>query len=219
MMKKPYVIINCAISVDGKLALPTRKQIRISSEEDIVRVHKLRNECDAILVGVGTILTDNPKLTVKEKYVPNPRQPIRVVLDTYCRTPRDALVVNKAAPTWIITGSRYENKYGGNVEIIPCSTTKNGYIDLHMLLKLLVDRGIRKLLVEGGGTTIWSFLKERLVDDLYIYVGSIIIGGKNTPTMVDGEGFRENKVLKLSLKEFKTLGDGLLLHYKIRFEE
>ena len=215
MMKKPYVIINCAISVDGKLALPTRKQIRISSEEDIVRVHKLRSECDAILVGIGTILTDNPKLTVKEKYIPNPRQPIRIVLDTYCRTPREALVVNKDAPTWIITGSRYENKYGGNVEVIPCST-KNGYIDLHMLLKLLADRGIRKLLVEGGGTTIWSFLKERLVDDLYIYIGSIIIGGKNTPTMVDGEGFREEEMLKLELINHNRLGEGLLLHYRIK---
>ena len=73
-MTKPYVIINCAMSADGKIALPTRKQLRISSEEDIKRMYNLRNKCDGVLVGVGTILSDDPKLTVKEKYVKNPNK-------------------------------------------------------------------------------------------------------------------------------------------------
>jgi len=71
-MKRPRIIINCAMSADGKIALPTKKQIRISSEEDIKRMYQLRNESDAVLVGIGTILTDNPKLTVKETYVHHP---------------------------------------------------------------------------------------------------------------------------------------------------
>jgi len=74
------------MSADGKIALPTKKQIRISSEEDIKRMYQLRNESDAVLVGIGTILTDNPKLTVKETYVHHPRQPLRVILDSKCRT-------------------------------------------------------------------------------------------------------------------------------------
>ena len=91
------------MSADGKIALPTRKQIRISSEEDIIRMYNLRNECDAVLVGVGTILSDDPKLTVKEKYVKSLNLPIRVILDTNCRTPENALAVNEKAKTMIFT--------------------------------------------------------------------------------------------------------------------
>ncbi|HDH81938.1 MAG TPA: 5-amino-6-(5-phosphoribosylamino)uracil reductase, partial [Thermoplasmatales archaeon] len=89
---KPFVIVNCAMSIDGKIAFPDRKQAKISNDEDMARVHKLRDECDAVLVGIGTVLSDNPKLTVKEKYVQNPSNPLRVVLDSNFRTPRDAEV-------------------------------------------------------------------------------------------------------------------------------
>src|SRR5512136_1773557 len=100
-MKRPYVIINCAMSADGKIASPMRKQMQISCDEDIKRMYRLRNECDTVLVGVGTILTDNPKLTVKEKYVKHPRQPLRVVLDSKGRTPPHALVLNNVSKTLI----------------------------------------------------------------------------------------------------------------------
>src|SRR4030042_6509432 len=102
-MNKPYVIINCAMSLDGKLASQSGRQMKISCEEDIKRMYKLRNNYDAVLVGIGTVLSDDPKLTVKEKYVKNPKQPIRMVLDTYCKTPFDSLVVNDAATTYIVT--------------------------------------------------------------------------------------------------------------------
>ena len=78
----PFVTVNCAMSADGKIALPTRRQTRISSEEDIARVHRLRNASDAILVGIGTVLSDDPSLLVKEKYVRRPRRPLRIVLDS-----------------------------------------------------------------------------------------------------------------------------------------
>ncbi len=81
-MKRPYVVINCAMSADGKIASPSGKQMRISCDEDIKRMYELRNGCDAVLVGINTVLSDDPKLTVKEKYVKNPKQPIRIVLDT-----------------------------------------------------------------------------------------------------------------------------------------
>jgi len=88
-MNMPHVIINCAMSLDGKLASQSGRQMKISCEEDIKRMYKLRNNYDAVLVGIGTVLSDDPKLTVKEKYVKNPKQPIRIVLDTYCKTPID----------------------------------------------------------------------------------------------------------------------------------
>ena len=216
-MKKPYVIINCAMSADGKIALPNRKQLRISSEEDIVRMYKLRNECDAVLVGIETILSDDPKLTVKEKYVKNPKQPLRVVLDSKCRIPKKTEVLNKTTKTLIITTRGHEKRISGeHVEVVGCKADVNGHVDLECALELLYQKGVKKLLVEGGGTIIWSFLEERLVDDLYIYIGPCVVGGKTTPTMADGSGIkREDELITLKIVDVSRLGAGILTHYKM----
>jgi 2,5-diamino-6-(ribosylamino)-4(3H)-pyrimidinone 5'-phosphate reductase len=207
------------MSADGKIALPIRKQLKISGENDFARVHRLRSECDAVLIGVETVLSDDPKLTVKEKYVKNPKQPIRIVLDSNCRTPEDSLVVNDKANTLIVTfhECNHNKNYGENVEIISCPIRKNELIDLTFLLSVLYDKGITKLLVEGGGSVIWEFWDNNLVDDIYVYVGSMIIGGKNTPTMVDGNGISsENDLINLNLIDFNKVDNGLLLHYKLK---
>lgn len=209
-MKRPYVVINCAMSADGKIASQSGKQMKISCDEDIKRMYKLRNENDAVLVGINTVLSDDPKLTVKEKYVKNPKQPIRVVLDTHCKTPVDALVVNNVARTLIITGGQCSKKFGENVEVILCGKDNDGLIDLEELMDILYSKGINKLMVEGGGTVIWNFLKSGFVDDFYIYVGPMIIGGSNTPTITG-----DNAKIDLKLIETKTIGPGILLHYKM----
>ncbi|MEE9440888.1 MAG: dihydrofolate reductase family protein, partial [Candidatus Thermoplasmatota archaeon] len=129
-MKRPYVIINCAMSADGKIALPNRKQLRISCDEDIKRMYNLRNEVDAVLVGIETILSDDPKLTVKEKYVKNPKHPLRVVLDGTCRTPKDALILNDSAKTLIIAGEGNEKQFDfEHVEVVGCKTDSGEHID------------------------------------------------------------------------------------------
>lgn len=217
-MNRPRVIVNCAMSADGKIALPTGKQLRISSEEDIARVYKLRSECDAVLVGVGTILSDDPKLTVKEKYVKHPRQPLRVVLDSNGRTPPKALVLNKTANTLIIMARGHERRFeGSHIEVAGCPTDQNGLLVLSEVLDLLSQRGIRTLLVEGGSTVIWSFITSGLVDDLFVYIGPCVIGGKNTPTMAGGQGVTsESEVIPLRLVKTRRLGDGILIHYQPR---
>ena len=215
-MKRPHIIINCAMSADGKIALPSRKQFRISCDEDIERMYKLRNESDAVLVGIETILLDDPKLTVKEKYVKNPRQPIRVILDSECRTPENALAVNDRAKSLIITIKECFKKFNDNVKIIKCTEGENGFIDLKCLLELLFNHGIKTLMVEGGGTVIWSFIKSGFVDDLYVYVAPIIVGGKNTPTIADGEGIKSLDELKhLKIVNVSKLGQGVLFHYRL----
>jgi len=216
-MNRPYVIVNCAMSADGKIALPTRKQLRISSDEDIERMYNLRNECDAVLVGIGAVLSDDPKLTVKEKYVRNPKQPLRVVLDNKCRTPEDALVLNDVAKTLIVTVQGNEKQFeGDHIEVVWIKADDEGHVDLENMLDLLYKRRIKKLLVEGGGTVIWKFLKKRLVDDLYTYIGPCIIGGKNTPTVADGLGIKnEDDLLSLRIVDVNRLGNGLLVHYKL----
>jgi 2,5-diamino-6-(ribosylamino)-4(3H)-pyrimidinone 5'-phosphate reductase len=215
-MKKPYVLINCAMSIDGKISLPSKKQMKISGKKDLKRMFELRNQSDGILVGINTVLSDNPKLTIKKEYVKNIKQPVRIILDSNCKTPENSYVVDNKAKTWIVTSKKSRNIYGKNVEIIISKKNKNGLIDLQYLLNSLYQRGIKKLMVEGGGTVIWNFLKEKLVDDLYIYVSPIIIGGKNTPTVVDGSGIKnQNEKILLKLIKISELGSGTLFHYRM----
>jgi 2,5-diamino-6-(ribosylamino)-4(3H)-pyrimidinone 5'-phosphate reductase len=214
-MKRPYIIINCAMSADGKLSLPNGKQIKISSKEDLKRMYELRNICDAVLVGIDTVISDNPKLTVKNKYVKNPRNPIRIILDSKCRTPLDSYVLDNSSKTYIITSQECIRKFGINIKIIKCKKNKEGYIDLKELLFLLKNKGINKLMVEGGSTVIWSFIKNGFFDDLFVYIAPFLIGGKKTPTMVDGVGIDDEKSkILLDIIEFKRLGEGFLIHYK-----
>ncbi len=212
---RPKVIINAAMSVDGKIALVGGKRIRISDEKDFRRVHELRNSVDAILVGINTILKDDPKLTVKEKYVKNPRNPVRVVLDSKLRIPEGAKVLNNMAKTIVATTEAAPQR-NINAEIIRCGEKQ---VDLKCLLAELWRRGIRSVMVEGGGTVIHSFLKEGLVDELDVFVGSIIIGG-GAPTLAEGVGAEdEDGVIKLKLIECKPLGDGVLLRYGVENED
>jgi len=214
-MKRPYIIINCAMSADGKIALPNKEQIRISSKEDIKRMYQLRNQCDAVLVGIETVISDDPKLTVKNKYVKNAKNPLRIILDSKCRIPNNSHVLDNSAKTFIVTSHDCSRKFGINIEILKCKKNKSGEINLEDLLLKLNDIGIKKLMVEGGGSIIWSFLNNRFFDDLFVYIAPFIIGGKKTPSMADGIGIDndESKII-LKLFEIKKLGSGLLLHYK-----
>ncbi len=206
------VIINCAASVDGKIALPSRKQTRISSEDDIARVHRLRAEADAILVGVGTILSDDPKLTVKEKYARG-KNPLRVVLDTHLRTPEGAMVLNDMAPT-LIFNSLKDGSYG-NAELFRCPEN-NGHVDLNCVLSELERRGIGTLMVEGGSTVIWEFLRQGKADELNIFLGDMVIGGRDSPTVADGRGAQSiEDIVKLEFIEARRMGGGVLLRYRL----
>jgi 2,5-diamino-6-(ribosylamino)-4(3H)-pyrimidinone 5'-phosphate reductase len=217
-MKRPKVIVNCAMSADGKLALPNKKQIRISDKNDIKRVYELRHKCDAVLVGIESVLLDDPKLTVNENFVKNPKQPLRIILDSKCRTPKDALILNEISKTIIFSLKGHEKKFDQkNVEVIGLKATENKLINLEIMLDYLHQIGINKLLVEGGGSVIWSFLRDKLVDDLYAYIGPFIIGGKKTPTMTDGTGIKnEGDIIILKIISVNRSGDGILIHYKIK---
>lgn len=200
------------MSADGKIALPSGVQTKISNEEDMKRVHFLRNECDGILVGVNTIISDDPKLTVKEKYVKNPRKPVRIVLDSKCRVPDNANVLDGSALTIIAVTEGYSRKIK-NAEIIECGKDR---VDLKKLLRILDEKGIRKLLVEGGSTVIWSFLNQRLADELMVFVGPVVIGGEKSPTPAGGVGVKRfEEIIPLKLIDVKRIGDGVLLHYEV----
>lgn len=206
------VVINCAMSADGKIALRTRKQTKISNEDDKKRVHQLRNRSDAILVGIETVISDDPKLTVNKKYVRNPKNPIRIVLDSDGRTPLNALVLNGAAPTLIVTNEKCRKKFP-NAETVRCGKKD---VDLTKLMTLLEKRGVRTLLVEGGSKVIWSFLRSKIADEVNIFVGSMVIGGDESPTAAGGEGAEnERAIVALRLSSARVLGGGVLLRYEV----
>jgi 2,5-diamino-6-(ribosylamino)-4(3H)-pyrimidinone 5'-phosphate reductase len=142
---------------------------------------------------------------------------LRVILDSKCRIPKDALVLNNVAKTLIITTKGNEKHFEEkHIEIFECKANKIGQVDIEVALELLYKRGVRKLLVEGGGNIIWSFLEKKLVDDLYIYIGSCVIGGKTTPTLAEGLGIKnEDELISLKIVKVTRLGSGILTHYRL----
>lgn len=208
----PKVIVNCAMSADGKIASRLRKQVRLSDESDMARVHRLRNECDAILVGVGTVIADDPSLLVKKKYVDALKQPIRVVLDSKGSTPAGSKVLDGTARTLIFVTEGNEKKMPG-ADVISCGRDTT---DLPAMLKVLEKNGVKTLLVEGGGKTIWSFVKAGLVNEFKVFISNKLIGGSVAPTPMDGEGFGEEKDFA-DLKLIKTTmsDSGVLLEFEV----
>ncbi len=219
-MDRPNVIINSAMSADGKISSYERKQVRISGPEDMDRVKLLRAESDAVMVGVGTVLADDPGLRVKSSDLKRIRSdrgfsedPLRVVVDSRARTPLDAevlgegciLAVSKAAPEERLDPLRKK------CEIVVAG---DGRVDLRELLSILQRKGVKRLMVEGGATLNWSLIKAGLVDEISVYIGPMIIGGEGAPTLVDGPGFSADYP-KFSLISADLLDGGVLLRWRV----
>lgn len=208
-LNRPKIIVNVAMSIDGKIALSTRKQTKLSCEEDLLRVHKIRSEVDAILVGIGTVLADNPKLTVK--YYSVEKHPTRIVLDSNLRVPDDAEILKPYSKTILATTENApERSFPSHVEVVRCGIER---VDLWALMQILYEKGIRRILVEGGGTVINSFLREGLVDEMTVYVAPVIIG-KDAPSVCEGPAAREySEIIRLRLVEAERMGEGIVLKF------
>lgn len=208
-MMRPIVTVNCAMTADGKIAGRSRRQLRISSAEDLERVRQLRAASDAILIGVGTVLADDPHLTVKGN--PPERNPLRVVLDSRGRTPVEARVLDGRAGTLIATAEECSTTWPG-AEVVRVG---RGRVDPGRLLDLLYGRGVRTVMVEGGGDIIFSFFEQGLVDRYCVFVGSMVVGGRSSPTPADGDGLPEGAAARLRLASCQRMGDGVLLTYEV----
>jgi 2,5-diamino-6-(ribosylamino)-4(3H)-pyrimidinone 5'-phosphate reductase len=220
--ERPFVFINAAMSADGKIATRERKQTRISGSLDFDRMDELRASSDAIMVGIGTVLSDNPSLTVKSKERREKRRaegrdenPVRIVVDSMARTPDDADIFKKGAGKKIIAVAETapEDKVKQLAEHAEIIISGEESVDLEKLLCELKARGINRLMVEGGATLNWGLISRGLVDEIYTFVGNIIIGGAGAPTLVDGEGCT-GKFCKLSLISCERLEEGVLIRWK-----
>ena len=204
---RPFIHVNCAMSADGKLAGEDRTQVRISSDEDKTRVKGMRKQIDSLMVGVGTVLADDPHLTLKDRgYDTNP---IRIVIDPHGRTPQDAQVLNDRAPTVMITLETCDVTWDCD-KIIRAGTDT---IDLDRAMQELAEMGIENILVEGGGVTISHLFRNKMVDRYTVFVGGLIIGGKDAPTPCDGNGWVSENGIRLRIEDCQILGNGALLTF------
>ncbi len=208
---RPYVIVSAAISIDGKFTTRTGRS-NLSSKKDLIRVHKLRKTVDAILVGRNTISIDDPLLTVR--YVKG-KNPIRIILDSMgSLSPKSRVIETaKKIPTILVVSEnaprKVERFIAKGVEIIRCGKNK---INLKKLLEILEKKGIKRIIVEGGGTTNWYFFKEKLVDEITLTVTPYVLGGSTAISLVEGDGFGEIPN-SFKLKKIEKIQNEIVLHY------
>src|SRR6266487_1218821 len=191
---RPYVVLNAAMSLDGKIATFTGDS-RMSSPADMRRVHRLRASVDAIMVGLRTLLRDDPKLTVR--FV-KAHKPCRIIVDSNALSPPSSHVVRTAReiPTIIAVTSRAPKKRvealkEKGVTVIVCG--RGPLVSLKLLLNRLRRLGIRRILLEGGGTLNWSMLSNHLVDEISVAITPRILGGSSATTLVERKGKRARK--------------------------
>lgn len=207
----PFVTLKSAITLDGKIATVHGESKWITGEAAREDVHKYRQQHDGILVGVGTILKDNPSLTTR---LPSGgKNPVRIILDTHLRTPPTSTVVtDNEAETWIVTGCNVNatKKEAFQKEQIKLIELSSETIDIYPLLQILAEKGITSLFVEGGATVNGSFLKEKCVQQLITYIAPKIIGGHNAPTSFGGEGIGKlTDALNVTIESIEKIGHDL----------
>jgi len=212
---RPYVILSAAITLDGKIA-KGRTKIKLSSKNDKIRVHKLRAKVDGILIGKNTLDTDNPMLNVR--YVTG-KNPVRILLDSRGTIKSSSKIIQSCSKisTIIATTQLISKKNLSRLEKFPLEIIKCGKssVDVVKLLKILQKKGMKKILLEGGGTLNWSFLKRGLVDELIITITPYILGGSDSVTLVEGSGFKNLfSMNKLKLKKIQKIGNELVVYYR-----
>ncbi len=179
-MKRPFVTVSYAQSIDGSIAARDRTPLRISNQASMTLTHRLRSVFDSILVGIETVLADNPQLSVRLVEGSNP-QP--VVLDTHLRTPPNARLLQRMdVRSWLVSAGtnpaeRVTAITRTGASVLTCRPDARGRVDLRDLGGLLHERGIRSLMVEGGARVITSFIRARMVDLFVITISPVLIGG------------------------------------------
>lgn len=219
---RPYVILNAAMTLDGKIATSSGSS-NISGAKDLERVHELRKDCDGIMVGIGTVLADDPRLTVHKIDAKPSDNPVRIVVDSKCRTPADARITNGDSKTIIAMANEYKDEFKASdkYEILKSKGVKFFFsgdvqVDLKMLMIYLHEEGIDKLMLEGGSTLNFSMIKAGLIDEISICVAPMVVGGVNAKTFFDGEGFNiMDESVKLKLIDYYRLDKDFILNYKV----
>jgi 2,5-diamino-6-(ribosylamino)-4(3H)-pyrimidinone 5'-phosphate reductase len=248
-MTRPHIIVNVAMTADGKIDSAARKGAAISSPADKARVDRLRASVDAVLVGGRTLLNEDPKLTVKSPELRAERlrkgwteNPAKVGIITEIpnlamsgskqiasagrdtlKTPLRQFLTSGPAQVYLFTTECVDPELMTAFEGAGATVRAEGKerVDLVSVFQSLYEEGIRTVLVEGGGTLIAELFRLNLVDELTIYIAPKIFGGTSSPTLADGTGFLESQAPELILRSVEKNDDegGILVHYVSKHKE
>jgi len=213
---RPYVILSAAISLDGKIATRTGLS-NLSSRKDKRRIYKLRNTVDAILIGRNTVKIDNPVLSLHKIKGKNP---IRIILDSRGNLASNSKILKTCSkiPTIVTVSKRCTKKNLNRLRKFPIDVVICGEdsINIGGLMRILKKKKIKKILLEGGGITNWSFIKQNLIDEAIITVTPFLVGGVDSRSLVEGYGFSKiESAMKLKLRKVSRMKNEIVLFYKI----
>lgn len=212
--KIPFVVLKSGMSIDGKIATYSGESKWITSKESREDSQNLRNRLHSIMVGVNTVIADNPELTCR---INDNKNLIRIIVDSNLRIPLDSKVIRNEDRCTIVatTTNSDENKkqtlrkLGIKVIEVP---SKNSRVDLKELVKTLGQEGIDSILIEGGGTLNFSALQENIVDKVIFYIAPKILGGENSKSCISGQGFSKlNEAVKLTNTSYRKIGEDLVI--------
>jgi 2,5-diamino-6-(ribosylamino)-4(3H)-pyrimidinone 5'-phosphate reductase len=217
------VKINAAMTIDGKIATVSGDS-KISSREDLNRVHELRSSVDAIMVGISTVLVDNPILSVR---LPKRlgADPVRIIVDSRARIPLTSRILRSAGSCITIVAVTNRAPASRIKKIQDCGAlvieAGSHIVDLRNVLSTVHNIGIKSILVEGGGELNWSLLRQGLVSELIVTIAPLIAGGRTATTLVEGEGYRHiYKAAKMKLTNLSRQRNGeVVLYYQLRSSE
>ncbi len=221
----PFVVAKTAMTLDGKIATHTGKSRWITGEKSRNFVHRLRSRCDGIMVGINTVLCDDPLLNVRLEG--EEHNPLRIIVDSRARLPLEATVVKTArqyrtilATTALAPEGKLSALRSSGVEVMVLPDKKEK-VDLYALMQALGKREVSALLVEGGGNLNYALLEQNLIDKLYCFVAPLLFGGKDAPTPLEGEGIEEPAqswvVENIEIKQLEQ--DLLIIGYPSRREK
>lgn len=213
--KKPFVVMKVAMSLDGKISTTTGQSKWISCDESRRYVHKLRSQVMSILVGINTVIKDNPMLDCR---LENGKNPIRIIVDTTLKIPIDSKIVSssKSIRTIVVTTKNANRNVmklleDKGVEILTVNL-KNNLVDLKEMINKLGELNIDSILIEGGSSLNFSAINENIVDKIQVYVAPIILGGESSKTPIGGQGVDDIKeAFKLHILEYKQVGSDILI--------
>ncbi len=218
--KKPFVVMKTAMSLDGKIATKTGESKWITGAKARESVHELRNEMAGIMVGINTVIKDNPQLTCR---IENGKNPIRIIVDSKLRIPIDSKVLENQDIAKTIIATTYQGDIRKKKEIeekgvkVLVVKSLEGRVDLQDLMSKLAEEKIDSILLEGGATLNFSALEQSIVDKVQIYIAGKIIGGDQSKTPVGGRGIDLLRdAFQLENIKYKSVGEDLLVEGYIK---
>ncbi len=215
---RPLVVMKAGVSLDGRINYQVGKSGWITGEQSSIYTHQLRDTYDAIMVGVGTILVDDPSLTTRRRDDKEGRDPVRIILDTQLRTPLSAkiLSMHSKAPTWIFCDTKVSPEkvlsYSScNVKVFPVGVDHDGSVNLEEVISVLGQEMITSILVEGGGIVHGSLLKKQLYDYAHLFYAPLFAGDQGVSVLCGPSIHSRKEAIHLERVRYSRLGDDLLV--------